>query len=774
MRTTFFLRPVRSVGVLSALLLASSVTAADSKTTTAVEPVPLQDLDYSGDQSALATLDKDIAAAGTDTAKLAALETRLLALLRRSDGSIAARQAACQRLGAIFAAGGTPSASALTLLKTMLIDERESDIARLALDPTPGAAVDAVLVEALGKTTGRTRLGILVTLARRATGSAVPALSTLLADKDAATSAAAATALGQVGNGDALAALRKAPASPAVVAAKIAAARKLPVADGVAVLSDLSRDRQLAAHQRAAALRGLLDLEPAKAPARIVEVLGGTDWTAKQAAVEAIYASKAPGLVDALAAKLAAWDAPTQIAVVEVLGRRGEAAATKALIAATQHADKGVRAAAVTALGLVPGDRDLVAVLVGIAAGADFDAAKLGRASLARLNGPGVSEAVLAGAQKGDTAKRAVFIEQIASRNLTEGLPFLRDCRKDADVAIRVAAVGALGDLAPVSDQALVLDWAATATDSAEQTRALRAVVSVTLRNPDAAKRAQPIYEALEKAAPATAVQLIPLLSRLGGKESAACAARLASGADAKVADAATATLTRWPDNTAQASLVTVAEKAKVESARRSASQAALRYFERNRDVWTATETKQVGQLLAGATDAAARKSLVTLLNRASDKTALALVEKLQSEPAVADAAKVAALCITANLAGPPKARVSESEGSAKNMFDGKTSTQWRVPVTPDQWVEIDFKAARPLHRLTLDETGRTGDFPERYEVFVTDDLKNPGKAVVSGAGQRNRTVIDLPKGTTARYVIIKNTAERPDGQWAISELFVD
>jgi hypothetical protein len=303
MRTSFFLRPVRSVGVLSALLLASSVTAADSKTATAAEPVPLQDLDYSGDQSALATLDKDISAAGTDTAKLAALETRLLALLRRSDGSIAARQAACQRLGAIFAAGGTPSASALTLLKTMLIDERESDIARLALDPTPGAAVDAVLVEALGKTTGRTRLGILVTLARRATASAVPALTALLADKDAATSAAAATALGEVGNGDALAALRKAPATPAVVAAKIAAARKLPVADGVAVLTDLSRDRQLAAHQRAAALRGLLDLEPAKAPARIVEALGGTDWTAKQAAIEAIYASKAPGLVEALAAK---------------------------------------------------------------------------------------------------------------------------------------------------------------------------------------------------------------------------------------------------------------------------------------------------------------------------------------------------------------------------------------------------------------------------------------------------------------------------------------
>ncbi len=763
-----------SFGVFAGLLVNGSASAAVAPSATPV-PIPLQELDYSGDQSSLAALDRDLTAAGTDTKKLAAIETRLVALLKRTDGSIAGRQAACQRLGSVFAAGGTPSAGALTLLSAMLIDDRESDIARLTLDPTPGAAVDAVLTEALAKTSGRTRIGILVTLARRAPASAVPALTPLLADSDAATAAAAATALGQIGNAAALTALKSAPGrTAAVFEAKLATAQKLPVADGVALLNELQRDNRLAAHRRAAALRGLLDLDPASAASRMADVLAGSDWTPKQAVAEAILASKTSGLVTALAAKLSTWDAPTQIAVLEAFGRRAEAAATNAIVAAAKHSDKSVRAAALNALGSMPGDRDLVALLATVSAGTDFDDAKLARASLARLNGPGVSEAVLAGAEKGDTAKRAVFIEQIASRNLTEGLPLLRSARKDADSAIRVAAVGALGDLAPVSDQALVLDWAAEATDSAEQTRALRAVVSVTLRDPNTAKRALPIYATLEKAAPAKVVQLLPVLARLGGKESAECAARLAIGADATVADAATATLTRWPDNTAQASLIIVVAKAKVDSARRSAAQAAVRYFERNRDVWSTTQTKQVSQLVTGASDPALRKSLVTILHRAADKDALALVQKLQAEPALADEAKAAALCITANLSGAPKVRVSESEGSAKNLFDGKTSTQWRVATTPGQWVEIDFKAARPLHRLTLDETGRTGDFPERYEVYVTDDLAQPGKAVVSGSGQRNRTVIDLPKGTSARYVISKNTAERIDGQWAISELFVD
>ena len=251
-------------------------------------------------------------------------------------------------------------------------------------------------------------------------------------------------------------------------------------------------------------------------------------------------------------------------------------------------------------------------------------------------------------------------------------------------------------------------------------------------------------------------------------------ASAIALGTNATVADAAAAALARWPDRSAQPSLVLVAAKATVPTARATANQAAFRYYERNREVWTPAETALVSDLLGATTEAAARKKLVVLLNRAADKPALALVEKLQAEPALAEAAKTAAQCIAANLAGPPKARASDSEGSAKHLFDGKIATQWRGPVTPGQWVEIDFKQARPLHRLTLDQTGRNGEFPERYEVFVTDDLTKPGKVLVSGAGKANRTIIDLPAGTRGRYVTIKNTAERIDSMWSISELFVD
>ena len=781
MRIPFSDHPSVLIGASLALFTAGCNTAPTASATTASEPalrvtaIPLQDLDYSGDQSALAALDRDLNAAGTDLPKLTVMEARLVALLRRTDASIAARQAACQRLGTVWAATGAPSASALELLKAMLVDDRETDIARLTLERTPGAAVDTVLVDAVAKTTSRIRLGIIQTLTARAPVSAVAALATLLGDQDPATAKAAATALGQISNAAALAALRSAPATVAgLFEAKLTLARTLPTAECVALLTELQGDTRAAPHQRASALRGLLDREPSSAAPRIIAVLAGTDWTPKQVALEAIFSSRASGLTAALAAQLPTWDVPTQAAVITALARRPDATITAAIVAATQHTAATVRTAAINALGDLPGDTSLVTLLATLGSSDNFEDAKLARASLARLHGPGVSAAVLAGAEKGPAQKRALFIEQIASRNLTEGLPFLHQSRHDPDATIRTAAVGSLGELAPFSDQGLLIEWAAGATDSTEQTRALRSLVSVTLRNPDTAKRALPIYVALEKAAPATVVGLLPVLGRLGGKESAECAARLALSTNATVADAAAAALARWPDRSAQPSLVMVAAKATVASARSAANQAAFRYFERTREVWTAAESSLVTQLLGATTDAAARKKLVILLNRAADKPALALVEKLQSEPALNAAAKTAAQCIAANLAGPPHVRASDSESSAKNLFDGRTATQWRGPVTPGQWIEIDFKQARPLHRLTLDQTGRTGEFPERYDVFVTDDLAKPGNVLVSGAGKANRTIIDLPEGTRGRYVTIKNTAERVDSMWSISELFVD
>lgn len=732
-------------------------------------------LGFSGSQAALEALDGDLKAAGTDPAKLAALEARLLAVLRNKDATFAARQAAAQRLGLVLAFSAVkPTAATLRPLGTMLADERDSDLARSALEPVTSDVADPLLVTALGKTSGRTRLGLIDTVARRGSVAAVPALAKLLASPDAPTAAAAAEALGAIGGSEALAALQATPepAPRAVTAAKLVAVTRLPATDAVPLLQGIRTAAGDPVH-RAAALRALLEIDAVNAPATTLAVLGGDDWAMKQVVLESLYASRAPGLAAALLGSLPSWDAPTQSGVLHALGRRAEATAAAAAVAATAHADAEVRGAAITALGTIPGSAETARVLAKIAAGADAAEAKAARVSLARLNGPGVSAAVLSGAEQGEAALRTAFIEQLALRNQTEGLPLLLKLRADPDAAVRAAAATAFGDLAPITDVKTLLDWTLAATDANEQNRALRALVTLTLRNPMIATRGAPVYAAIESASAEAALRLLPALGRIGGEPSAASAARLALGTDAKVAEAALAALTRWSDTTALASLAGVAEKTTLPAARTTAVEGVMAYFERTRVAWDGDDTAVVARLLPVVADPAVRGRLLKLLSRAGDSAALALAAGLKADAAVGAAAREAVEIITANLAGPAKVRASAPSG-AGNIMDGKTNTRWTVPQVGEEWVEIDFKVARPLHRLTLDQTGRAGDFPESYAVHVTDDLANPGAAVATGTGQTGKTVIALPAGTRGRYVIIKNVAERLDGWWAIIELYVD
>ena len=96
------------------------------------------------------------------------------------------------------------------------------------------------------------------------------------------------------------------------------------------------------------------------------------------------------------------------------------------------------------------------------------------------------------------------------------------------------------------------------------------------------------------------------------------------------------------------------------------------------------------------------------------------------------------------------------------------------VPTLGEEWLELDYRQSRPFRKVTLDQTARAAEFPEKYSVHVTDDPAKPGPAVAQGEGQRNRTVIELPAGTAGRYLIIRNVAERKDSSWTVCEVYLD
>ncbi len=125
------------------------------------------------------------------TAELGRIEKSMLELLR-SDATRAGKQFVCRKLSIIGTEESVPT------LGAMLTEPKTSDMARYALERIPGAAVNEALRNALRKTTGKTRIGIINTLGQRRDRRAVRALRSLVRDSDPLTAGATVAALGNI------------------------------------------------------------------------------------------------------------------------------------------------------------------------------------------------------------------------------------------------------------------------------------------------------------------------------------------------------------------------------------------------------------------------------------------------------------------------------------------------------------------------------------------------------------------------------------------------
>ena len=130
----------------------------------------------------------------------AATEQDLIAVLQ-SNAGVVEKCAACQQLRIC----GT--AQSVAALAAVLGDERVGHAARYALEGMPYAEASAALREAIGKTSGAVKAGLIDSAGRRRDTAATPLLVPLLSDADTTIATAAASALGWIGDEAAAAAL---------------------------------------------------------------------------------------------------------------------------------------------------------------------------------------------------------------------------------------------------------------------------------------------------------------------------------------------------------------------------------------------------------------------------------------------------------------------------------------------------------------------------------------------------------------------------------------
>jgi HEAT repeat protein len=153
--------------------------------------------DWGQSRAPLSEVSALIRKAHTSPEQLKQMEKNLLEVLVGADATYAGKQFVCRELSIIGTEQSVPA------LGAMLADEKMSDMARYALERIPGAAVDEALRNALGKTSGKTKVGIINSLGQRRDGKAVSVLGGLVGDSDQMVAGAALGSLGQIADAQA-------------------------------------------------------------------------------------------------------------------------------------------------------------------------------------------------------------------------------------------------------------------------------------------------------------------------------------------------------------------------------------------------------------------------------------------------------------------------------------------------------------------------------------------------------------------------------------------
>ena len=296
-----------------------------------------------------------------------ATEEQSLIVILQSDQSAHNKDAACARLKRIGTEASIPALAAL------LTDDQLSHSARYALEPMPSEKAGQALIEALPKTTGGNRIGIINSLGERGDKRAVAPLAAFLSDSDTTPVMAAAEALGKIGGQEAQKALDTSlnqatgPVRDAVVDALLRCATATQDRAEFQKLYQAGNSEAV----RVAAYRGMIETSGQEALKLVTKGVVAKDSAAQTAALQMAREIQTPGATAALAKLLPRVSGPFQIALIDALDQRGDPDAVPALLSLAAKAEPDVRVACLNALGNLGGESAVATLAKFAAAGGD-------------------------------------------------------------------------------------------------------------------------------------------------------------------------------------------------------------------------------------------------------------------------------------------------------------------------------------------------------------------------------------------------------------------
>ncbi|MGA2033390.1 MAG: HEAT repeat domain-containing protein [Thermoguttaceae bacterium] len=504
-------------------------------------------------------------------------EETLLGVLR-SNAGVAEKCNACRELKTAGTERSIPALAAL------LTDAETSHAARFALESMEYPAAGAALRDALGKTTGLTKAGIIDSLGQRRDAQAVPLLAASLTDKEPQVVAAAATALGRIGTRDAAAALTAArehaegDAKAKLGVALVLCADRLRETDGEEAAKiygamSLPGEARLV---RMAALRGLVQTAGSDTACAIAWGLLPSNDRMSWAAAAGELRNLSSADLRTVAADVPKLPAASQVAIIAAIRIRGDKTLAPIVLAAATSPHQEVRLAVARALCTV-GDVTALPALVELAA-ADDPVGQTARQSLEAICGPKIDQQIIAAmrAEK-DPVRRAGWIGVLQARRPVGVVGILLGEATEQGPEVRARALAALAKLAGAKDIPALVAIVLKTAKGPDREDAERAVQLVCRQIADVRQRAEPVL-AIFRAAPAPQrVELLPLLGRIGGDAARQAIQQALDSQDPQLYEAGVRAISNWPDASVAEPLLQLARNAKAESHRRWALHAFIR-----------------------------------------------------------------------------------------------------------------------------------------------------------------------------------------------------
>lgn len=449
-------------------------------------------------------------------------EDQLLDILR-SPASAREKDAACAELKFV----GT--AKAIPVLATLLPDPQLSHSARFVLESMREPEAGQALLKALALASPEQRVGIIESLGERREAAAVPELRGYLTDKDEPLANATAFALGKVGSKEALEALtatlnaRGTESATAVFDAALSAAERLRVTGDLgaaqagyqAILSSASHSYLLAA-----AHRGLMLCAGPETPTLVAKALMGPGGPTQSAALAVAKELPGPNIAPALVGALERVPPRQQVAVLALLGQKGDNQVAPAVIRVAQAGGGVVRISAINALALIGGG-GAVEALAQFAAEGERDESAAAREALVRLVGPDVSAAMLSLLEKGSPAQQVEIARALGARGDVSAIQQVLRLAGSAPASSRPAVYEAAGALARAHDLPALVKLVEDAPDSADRANAAEALNSACQRLMAAGGKLDltSLIAACQEGRSEVRVALLPVCSGIAGDQ---------------------------------------------------------------------------------------------------------------------------------------------------------------------------------------------------------------------------------------------------------------